>query len=35
VLDGGCLIACDTPAAIARSADPRVRRFLGLVGEEA
>jgi osmoprotectant transport system ATP-binding protein len=32
VLDGGRLIACDTPAAIARSADPRVRRFVGLDG---
>jgi osmoprotectant transport system ATP-binding protein len=31
VLEDGCLIACDTPAAIARSQDPRVRRFLDAV----
>jgi len=28
VLDGGRLIACDTPALIAQSTDPRVRPFL-------
>jgi len=31
VLDGGALIACDTPPVIARSTDPRVRRFLDAV----
>ena len=31
VLDNGTLIACDAPAAIARSTDPRVRRFLDAV----
>ena len=31
VLEEGRLIACDTPAAIARSEDPRVRRFLDAV----
>jgi osmoprotectant transport system ATP-binding protein len=31
VLDNGALIACDTPAVIARSTDPRVRRFLDAV----
>jgi osmoprotectant transport system ATP-binding protein len=31
VLDGGRLLACDTPAAVARSADPRVRRLFGAV----
>jgi osmoprotectant transport system ATP-binding protein len=28
VLDAGRLVACDTPAALARSTDPRVRRLL-------
>jgi osmoprotectant transport system ATP-binding protein len=31
VLDDGRLIACDAPLAIARSADPRVRRLLDAV----
>jgi osmoprotectant transport system ATP-binding protein len=31
VLEEGALIACDAPAAIARSIDPRVRRFLDAV----
>lgn len=31
VLEEGALIACDAPAAIARSTDPRVRRFLDAV----
>jgi osmoprotectant transport system ATP-binding protein len=31
VLEEGALIACDVPAVIARSADPRVRRFLDAV----
>jgi osmoprotectant transport system ATP-binding protein len=28
VLDGGRMVACDTPRAVARSGDPRVRAFL-------
>lgn len=31
VLDEGLLVACETPAAIARSTDPRVRRLLDAV----
>jgi osmoprotectant transport system ATP-binding protein len=31
VLDGGALIVCDTPDVVARSTDPRVRRFLDAV----
>jgi osmoprotectant transport system ATP-binding protein len=32
VLEDGTLIACESPAAIARSTDPRVRRLLDSVG---
>jgi hypothetical protein len=31
VLDRGRLLICDTPRAVGRSADPRVRRFLDAV----
>jgi osmoprotectant transport system ATP-binding protein len=31
VLDGGRLVVCDTPARVARSEDPRVRRLLDAV----
>jgi osmoprotectant transport system ATP-binding protein len=31
VLDGGRLVVCDTPAMVARSTDPRVRRLLDAV----
>ena len=31
VLDAGCLVVCDTPAAVARSTDPRVRQLVDAV----
>jgi osmoprotectant transport system ATP-binding protein len=35
VLDEGALVACDTPDAVARSSDPRVRRLLDSGGTRA
>jgi osmoprotectant transport system ATP-binding protein len=32
VIDGGDLVACDTPARVAGSADPRVRALMETVG---